>query len=55
MPAHLLALAQNAAAQAGYANFAPDACLINPYTPGAKMSLHQDHASQKIVTKCHTN
>ena len=42
MPASLLALAQNAAAQAGYAHFAPDACLINQYTPGAKMSQHQD-------------
>jgi DNA oxidative demethylase len=25
-----------------FANFAPDACLINRYEPGAKMSLHQD-------------
>jgi alkylated DNA repair protein (DNA oxidative demethylase) len=42
MPACLLALAQRAAAQAGYADFAPDACLINQYLPGAKLSLHQD-------------
>lgn len=42
MPACLLALAQRAAAQALYPHFVPDACLINLYVPGAKMSLHQD-------------
>jgi len=42
MPACLLALAQRAAAQAGYAHFQPEACLINQYLPGAKLSLHQD-------------
>lgn len=42
MPAVLMALAQRAAARAGYANFQPDACLINEYVPGAKLSLHQD-------------
>jgi alkylated DNA repair protein (DNA oxidative demethylase) len=42
MPHCLLELAQRAAAQAGYANFQPDACLINQYLPGAKLSLHQD-------------
>jgi alkylated DNA repair protein (DNA oxidative demethylase) len=26
----------------GYPAFAPDACLINRYEPGAKLSLHQD-------------
>ncbi len=25
-----------------YASFQPDACLINRYAPGAKLSLHQD-------------
>ena len=42
MPACLLDLAQRAAAQAGYPHFQPDACLINEYVPGAKLSLHQD-------------
>lgn len=42
MPACFAALACDAAAQAGYADFVPDACLINEYRPGAKMSLHQD-------------
>jgi alkylated DNA repair protein (DNA oxidative demethylase) len=48
MPACLLALAQRAAAQAGYANFAPEACLINQYVPGAKLSLHQDKDEQDL-------
>lgn len=42
MPATLLSLAVNAASEAGYPDFKPDACLINRYEPGAKMSLHQD-------------
>jgi alkylated DNA repair protein (DNA oxidative demethylase) len=42
MPDCLVDLAQRAAAQGGYANFRPDACLINEYVPGAKLSLHQD-------------
>ncbi len=27
---------------AGYAAFAPDACLVNRYEPGARLTLHQD-------------
>jgi alkylated DNA repair protein (DNA oxidative demethylase) len=42
MPPALLSLARSAAAEAGYAGFAPDACLINFYDPGARMSLHRD-------------
>lgn len=42
MPPELLALAQEAAASAGFANFVPDACLINCYQKGARMALHQD-------------
>jgi alkylated DNA repair protein (DNA oxidative demethylase) len=42
MPACFTGLAWRAAAQAGYADFVPDACLINQYVPGAKLSLHQD-------------
>ena len=42
MPALFRELAENAAREAGFAGFAPDACLINRYEPGAKMSLHQD-------------
>src|SRR6202021_2163537 len=31
-----------AAERAGFVGFSPDACLVNRYEPGAKMSLHQD-------------
>jgi DNA oxidative demethylase len=42
MPASFRQLAGQAAAQAGFQDFSPDACLINRYEPGARMSLHQD-------------
>jgi DNA oxidative demethylase len=42
LPASFRRLAQDAAAAAGYAAFEPDACLVNRYEPGAKLSLHQD-------------
>jgi len=42
MPAVFLTLAAQAAQRAGFAGFSPDACLINRYEPGARMSLHQD-------------
>lgn len=42
MPPRFIGLARNAADSAGFAGFTPDACLINRYAPGAKMSLHQD-------------
>ena len=42
IPDRFLRLAQNAAAQAGFAGFLPDACLINRYLPDARLSLHQD-------------
>jgi DNA oxidative demethylase len=42
MPPSFLALAKQAALEAGFDNFATDACLINRYQPGARMSLHQD-------------
>jgi alkylated DNA repair protein (DNA oxidative demethylase) len=42
MPPAFLRLAASAAASAGFGNFVPDACLINRYEPGAKLSLHQD-------------
>lgn len=49
MPACGLALAQHAAALAGYPHFQPDACLINQYLPGAKLSLHQDRDEQDLA------
>ena len=42
MPPAFLDLAVRAAAEAGFANYDPDACLINRYVAGAKLSLHQD-------------
>jgi DNA oxidative demethylase len=42
MPASFLRLANDAAAEAGFPEFVPDACLINRYEAGAKLSLHQD-------------
>jgi DNA oxidative demethylase len=42
MPESFRALAARAAAEAGFDGFAPDACLINSYLPGTKLSLHQD-------------
>ena len=42
MPASFRWIAVRAASQAGFPGFVPDACLINRYLPGAKLSLHQD-------------
>lgn len=42
MPASFLKLAINAAAQASFPGFVPDACLVNRYLHGARLSLHQD-------------
>ena len=42
MPGAFRELAERAAAEAGFREFGPDACLINRYEPEAKLSLHQD-------------
>ena len=42
MPKLFAALASDAAREAGYADYRPDACLINRYRAGNKLSLHQD-------------
>ncbi len=49
MPALLRNLAIRAAAEAGFADFAPDACLVNRYVPGAKMGLHQDRDEPNLT------
>jgi len=46
MPPAFHALAVQAAECAGFPGFSPDACLINRYEPGARMSLHQDRDEQ---------
>jgi alkylated DNA repair protein (DNA oxidative demethylase) len=54
MPERFRAIARSAAADAGYPMFEPDACLINRYAPGSRLSLHQDRderdVSQPIVS-----
>jgi alkylated DNA repair protein (DNA oxidative demethylase) len=42
MPPVLRRLAAAAADDAEFDRFAPEACLINRYVPGAKLSMHQD-------------
>jgi DNA oxidative demethylase len=54
MPEPFLPLAEAAATEAGFPAFVPDACLINRYEPGAKLSVHQDKderdLSQPIIS-----
>lgn len=42
LPGTFLQLAREAAAEAGFAGYVPDACLVNRYAPGTRLSLHQD-------------
>lgn len=46
MPASFESLAIAAAAQAGFVQFRPDACLLNRYEEGTKLGLHQDKDEQ---------
>ncbi len=48
MPELFSCLASRAAAAAGYLGFVPDACLINRYLPGTRMSLHQDKQEKPL-------
>ncbi len=49
MPQAFRKLAESAANEAGFPNFVPDACLINRYEPGTKLSLHQDKDEQDFT------
>lgn len=42
MPEAFLDLSVRAAGEAGFADYDPDACLINRYLAGSKLGLHQD-------------
>lgn len=42
LPQPFVALAEEAALASGFSEFKPDACLINRYLPGTRLSLHQD-------------
>lgn len=46
MPPAFMDIAASAAEAAGFAHFHPDACLINRYVPGTRLSLHQDKDEQ---------
>lgn len=48
MPGPMRGLALAAAAAAGFPGFEPDACLINRYEPGTRLSLHQDRDEKDL-------
>jgi DNA oxidative demethylase len=48
MPTALRDLAARTAMMAGFAGFEPDACLINRYAPGTRLSLHQDRNERDL-------
>ena len=48
MPECVRTLARQAAVAAGYATFEPDACLVNRYEPGARLTLHQDRNERDL-------
>ncbi|RZL01922.1 MAG: DNA oxidative demethylase AlkB [Rubrivivax sp.] len=48
MPASFQDLAQRAASAAGFGHVEPDACLINRYTAGAALGVHQDRDEQDL-------
>jgi alkylated DNA repair protein (DNA oxidative demethylase) len=49
MPVVVLEVAQTAAAAAGFTGFVPDACLVNRYEPGSRLTLHQDKDEQSFA------
>jgi len=48
MPEAFTTLARAAADKAGYPGFTPDACLMNRYAAGAKLSMHQDRDERDL-------
>ncbi|HYK24650.1 MAG TPA: DNA oxidative demethylase AlkB [Steroidobacteraceae bacterium] len=48
MPEAIRALAVEAAQAGGYRGFEPDACLVNRYEPGTRLSLHQDRNERNL-------
>jgi DNA oxidative demethylase len=49
MPGNFLELARDAASAAGFPSFNPDACLVNRYEPGSRLTLHQDKNEQDFT------
>lgn len=48
MPTLLLDTAKAAASLAGFPGFEPEACLVNRYEPGSRLSLHQDRDERNL-------
>ena len=49
MPGEFLELALSAAALGGFRDFAPDACLVNRYSPGSRLTAHRDADEQNYA------
>jgi DNA oxidative demethylase len=49
IPESFRTLAREAASDAGFDGFAPEACLVNCYEPGTRLSLHQDKDEQNYA------
>ena len=49
MPDVFRRLARDAASEAGFKDFTPEACLVNRYEPGTRLSLHQDKDEQNYA------
>lgn len=50
MPEVFFSVAKAAATAANFPNFSPDGCLLNQYTPGSKLSLHQDADEKDLAS-----
>jgi alkylated DNA repair protein (DNA oxidative demethylase) len=46
MPDEFRELALDAACRVGFPQFLPDACLVNRYSPGARLTAHRDADEQ---------
>lgn len=49
MPDAFQRLAASAAEAAGFPGFTPEACLVNRYEPGTRLSLHQDRDERDFM------
>ena len=49
MPREFMRLALDAAENCGFPDFVPDACLINRYAPGARLTAHRDADEQNFA------
>ena len=49
MPEEFLRLALDAASRGGFPDFEPDACLVNRYSPGSRLTAHRDADEQNFA------